>query len=404
MTQLRPIRWLREHPARADALLAVVVAACSVLLHLTIRDPDYADPSAMGVVLVVAATLPLAWRRRAPGIVLGGVLVFQFALEANSWLGTGWINMLIAAYTVGAYRAGRTLWWIAGVSTALVVGFVSLGVQRDGIDWQATISATVLFAASIVLGDNMRRRRERAAELIERAERAERERELLATQRVQQERNRIARELHDVVAHSVSVMIIQAGAARRQVVSNPQQAIGVLETIETTGREAMSEMRRVLGVLRGDDLTGTPDGFSPQPSLTSLGDLMTSTTDLPISLHTEGNIIGLPPGVELSAYRVVQEALTNVRRHAGRVDRVDVAVRHSDDTLVVEVTDNGRGGTSQPGSHEGPAGAGLPTPGTTGFGIAGMRERVSMFGGSLNAGPRQGGGWRVQATFPLPTR
>jgi signal transduction histidine kinase len=188
-------------------------------------------------------------------------------------------------------------------------------------------------------------------------------------------------------------MIIQAGAARRLVVSNPQQAIGVLETIEHTGREAMSEMRRVLGVLRSDDLSGTADGRAPQPSLTSLDDLLSATSDLPVSLHTEGQINGLPPGVELSAYRVVQEALTNVRRHAGRVDRVDVAVTHAVDGLIVEVTDDGRGGSSHPDSHAI----------EVGYGITGMRERVSMFGGSLNAGPRQGGGWRVRATFPLPS-
>ncbi|MCU1359882.1 MAG: putative two-component histidine kinase [Ilumatobacteraceae bacterium] len=398
MTQLRPVRWLRDHPVQSDVALAIVIAAFSVLSHLTIRDASHDGPSILGVLLILGATLPLAWRRQAPGRVLATVLLFQFALEINSSLGTGWINMLVAAYSVGAHRSGRTVWLIGGVSSALVLGFVSLGVVDDQVQWQAVISTTVLFSASVVVGDNMRRRRERAAELVERAERAERERELVATQRVQQERTRIARELHDVVAHSVSVMIIQAGAARRQVVSNPQQAIGVLETIETTGREAMSEMRRVLGVLRTDDLNGSSDGYSPQPSLTSLGDLMTATSDLPVSLHTEGDIIGLPPGVELSAYRVVQEALTNVRRHAGRVDRVDVAVTHADETLVVEVTDNGRGGTSQPGSRAGLAGAT-----TVGFGIAGMRERVSMFGGSLNAGPRQGGGWRVRATFPLPS-
>ncbi|MBI5089488.1 MAG: hypothetical protein HZB15_11705 [Actinobacteria bacterium] len=179
--------------------------------------------------------------------------------------------------------------------------------------------------------------------------------------------------------------------ARRQIATNPQQATEVLETIERTGREAMSEMRRVLGVLRGDDLD---DARTPQPSLTSLDELLATASDLPVSLHLEGAGPRLPPGVELSAYRVVQEALTNVRRHAGRVDHVAVAVTHESEALVVEVTDDGRGGTTRHG--------GGSTGG--GYGIAGMRERVSMFGGSLHAGPRQGGGWRVRATFPLGAR
>jgi signal transduction histidine kinase len=391
MTQLRPVRWLREHPLGGDAVLASVVAALGVLLHLTVSEPEYAAPSVVGVVLVLGATLPLTYRRRSPTVVLAVIVAFQFAVDANDWLSTGWINLLIGAYSVGAHRSGRALWWTGGASTTAVVAFVALGVADGRTDWQGLVSTGVLFAASIILGDNMRRRRERAAELVERAERAERERELVATQRVQQERTRIARELHDVVAHSVSVMIIQAGAARRQVVSNPQQAIGVLETIETTGREAMSEMRRVLGVLRSDD--PSTDAIAPQPSLMSLDDLLSSTSDLPVSLHTEGRTVGLPPGIELSAYRVVQEALTNVRRHAGRVDRVDVAVLHGNAALVVEVTDDGRGSSSHPESGAD----------QTGYGIVGMRERVSMFGGSLNAGPRQGGGWRVRATFPLPS-
>jgi signal transduction histidine kinase len=391
MTQLRPIRWLRDHPAAADAVLAAAMAVLGVVLHLTIRDAQHSDPSAIGVVLVLGSTVPLAWRRQAPGTVLGIIMAFQFAIEANSWISTGWINMLVGAYTVGAHRSGRSLRWIGGLSTAAVLALATVSVAEGETEWQELVSTTVLFAAAIVFGDNMRRRRERAAELIERAERAERERELVANRRVQQERTRIARELHDVVAHSVSVMIIQAGAARRQVVGNPQQAIEVLESIEHTGREAMSEMRRVLGVLRSDDLGAVADGRAPQPSLTSLDDLLSATSDLPVSLHTEGQINGLPPGVELSAYRVVQEALTNVRRHAGRVDRVDVAVTHAVDGLIVEVTDDGRGGSSHPDSRAI----------EVGYGITGMRERVSMFGGSLNAGPRQGGGWRVRATFPL---
>jgi signal transduction histidine kinase len=183
-------------------------------------------------------------------------------------------------------------------------------------------------------------------------------------------------------------MIIQAGAARRQVRAHPDQAVGALENIESTGREAMSEMRRILGVLRSDGARDGDDGvdLAPQPSLSALGDLVAASSDLPIELHTDGDLDGVPAAVELSAYRVVQEALTNVRRHAGRVDHVAVAVQRADGRLTVTVEDDGRGASAL--AHD------------PGFGIIGMRERVGMFGGTLEAGPRSGGGWRVRAVFP----
>lgn len=400
MTQLRAVRWFRDHPVAADAALAAGLGAIGLVIHLSVRHPHHNDPSLLGAVLVLAATLPLVWRQRAPVAVLVAVLGFQFALDVSDSLGTGWINMLVAAYTVGANIGGRALWRVGGASTAAVIGFVSLGVVIDEAPWGALISSTVLYVAALILGDNVRRRRERADELMERAERAERERELLATQRVQQERSRIARELHDVVAHSVSVMIIQAAAARRTLTTDVAQATAVLESIERTGREAMNEMRRMLGVLRSDDPHATTDDRAPQPTLLSLEDLVSSATDLPLALRTEGAIVGLPVGVELSAYRVVQEALTNVRRHAGRVDHVDVAVLNTDDSLVVEITDDGRGSIA---AHS--TGAMLNRHGGgSGYGIVGMHERVGMFGGSLSAGPRPGGGWRVRATFPLPDK
>ena len=242
----------------------------------------------------------------------------------------------------------------------------------------------------------MRRRRERADELVERAERAERERELLATQQVQLERTRIAREMHDVVAHSLSVMIIQAGAARRQLRANPDRATESLEAIEATGREAMTEMRRILGVLRDVDPGGTIAGISstdeatrsPQPSLAALDDLVAASADLPIGLHVSGDLAALPAAIELSAFRVVQEALTNIRRHAGPVRRVEVRLEHVDGALTVLIDDDGRGASAASGEGQG-------------YGLLGMRERVGVFGGHLDAGPRAGGGWRVRAVFPV---
>lgn len=392
------MRWLREHPRAADVVLALLVATLSVLIHLTVREPDRADPSAIGVLTCLIGAVPLAWRRRAPEVVLAVVLAAQLVVEVNEWLSAGWVAVLIAAYSVGAALAGRRLWWIGIISTAVVTGFIVVGIAVADVPWQSVLTTPVLFASAFTLGDNMRRRRERSAELVERAERAERERELLAIQQVQLERTRIARELHDVVAHSVSVMVIQAGAARRQLASHPDQARDALESIETAGREAMSEMRRVLGVLRHDQPGSDAADHrvaerAPQPSLASLGDLIAASTDLPVLLTIHDDLPPIPTAIELNAYRVVQEALTNVRRHAGKVDRVGVDVSHRDARLVVEVVDDGRGPIAGAAGHR----AGLQA----GYGLTGMRERVDMFGGELTAGANRGGGWRVRATFPL---
>lgn len=385
MVLRHPIRWLRDHPVGADWLLAVALAAMSVVLHLTYRESGTADSSVLGAVLSVGATLPLGWRRRSPAIVLLIVALCQMWIEAMDAAGPGWMGVLIAAYTLGAYRSGRLLWRLEGSLLLVVVTFVIAGVVTGSAPWQALVSTPIMFAAAIVLGDNMRRRRERSAELVERAERAERERHLVAHQHVQEERTRIARELHDVVAHSVSLMVIQTAAARRQLLADPQGVDASLAAIEETGRTAMQEMRRILGVLR--DVSGDAP-LSPQPGLSAIEGLTASASDLPVSVHAEGDLDHLPVGVELSAFRIVQEALTNVRRHAGPVQHVDVSMVRLENSLTVEVTDDGRG-------------AAASDNGEPGFGLMGMRERVAAYEGQLYAGPRPGGGWRVRAIFPV---
>ncbi len=380
----RPIHWLRAHPFAADALLAALIASISLTFHLTEHAPEYHEPNVWGVLLTLGATVPIAWRRRNPIAVLAVVLPFQMVAEGFNYTGSGWSGVIIAVYTIGTLFGSAQLWRVAAVTLPVTMSFVLWGVVRGDAPWQAIISAPVMFVGAIVLGDNMRRRREHVAELAERAERAERERELLAHQHVREERTRIARELHDVVAHSVSLMVIQTSAARRQLTIDPQKADTALATVEDTGRNAMHEMRRILGVLR--DEAGV-QVLTPQPSLGDLDDLVATAADLPVVVHADGLLDDLPPGVEVSAYRIVQEALTNVRRHAGPVRHVDVSVARDHANLVVEVSDDGRGASV----------AASPN----GFGLMGMRERVSAYEGELVAGPRPGGGWRVRATFPL---
>lgn len=390
MVRPHPAQWLRDHPVTADWLLAGLLVFMSVGSHLTVRMDDAADPTWFSTVLTVLATAPVGLRRRAPVATLVGVLAAQMALEVGNFEGAGWSGVVVATYSLGAYTSGRRLWRVASLCLASAIVLIVVGLFTGDAPWQALIATPVSFTAALVLGDNVRRRRERAIELVERAERAERERELLAHRQMLDERARIARELHDVVAHSVSLMVIQAGAARLQLGKDPERADRALATVESTGRQAMNEMRRILGVLRedSDDVAGEPAVRAPQPSLASITTLAEVSTDLPIGVHLHGDLDELPAGVEVNAYRIVQEALTNVRRHAGAVRRVDVTVRREPHALVVEVTDDGRG-----------ASASATVQG--GFGLAGMRERVAAFQGELVAGPRVGGGWRVRATFPV---
>jgi signal transduction histidine kinase len=380
----RPMHWLRAHPRAADALFALLIVSISLVFHFTEHGSDVHSPSVWGVLLTIGATAPIAWRRRWPVQVFLVVQGFQGLAEGFHFAGAGWSGVLIALYTVGSQRSGAVLRRMITVLLPLLMAFIIWGVVRGDAPWQAIISTPVMFLGSLILGDNMRRRRERVAHVAERAERAEREHALLAQQHVQEERTRIARELHDVVAHSVSLMVIQAAAARRQLSVDPTQAEAALATVEATGRSAMDEMRRILGVLR--DGQGEP-ALLPQPALADLDSLAATAGDLPLQLSAEGNLSDLPPGVELSAYRIVQESLTNVRRHAGPVRRVDVNVQRDSSHLVIEVDDDGRGASASPNQD--------------GFGILGMRERVHAFGGELMAGPRHGGGWRVRAVFPV---
>lgn len=370
-------------------MLAGFIAVISVVFHLTFRDADIAEPSLLGVLLSLGATVPVAWRRQAPVIVLLATTVCQLAIEAMDAAGPGWTGVLIAAYTLGAYRSGVHLWRTGSALLVAVTAFVVVGVAQGVAPWQALVSTPIVFAGAIVFGDNMRRRRERNAELVERAEHAERDRRILAQRHVQDERTRIARELHDVVAHSVSLMVIQTAAARRQMLADPATADSVLASVEDTGRVAMQEMRRLLGVLRDD---GSHAELAPQPTLAAVQNLAQAATDLPVEVRTAGDLQHVPAGVELSVYRIVQEALTNVRRHAGPVHHVEVSLARLAHSLVVEVADDGRGAAASHAHGDTDA---------DGFGLLGMRERVAAYDGDLVAGPRSGGGWRVRATFPL---
>ncbi|MEQ8839536.1 MAG: sensor histidine kinase [Acidimicrobiales bacterium] len=381
------VTWVRDHPRIADWLLVAVLWAIAVpvTIHADV-DPGQRAVGGLGWALIVAMHLPVAWRRTAPvpavwaGLAATGVFwVLDFPDDATG------PNLLILVYSLAAHagrpRSLRHFWGVFAILNGiLVAGVIS---DQDSLPWASVPANVVVFGTVWILGDNIRTRREYLAELEEKAARTQEQHEAEAQRAVAQERTRIARELHDVVAHSVSVMVVQAGAARRVLDSNPAQASEALATIEATGRESLTEMRRVLGVLRDDDHLAQR---SPAPGLAEIPRLVQKCHDAGLSVDVEitGSVRRLATGLEMNAYRVVQESLTNCLKHAGPASAV-VEIAYADDRLTVVVTDDGRGAAAE-------------TSGS-GQGLVGMRERVEAYGGELRAGPRSGGGFAVHATF-----
>ena len=383
--------WGRNHPVVIDALIAVGLAAFGLLtayagpIEAPLRGPD-----ALNYALTVGACVPLLVRRRHP------VVVFLIAWPLTIWhtlvpyTGAGPVfAALFALYAVAAHARSRRTGVIALVAMALSI-IVILFVPRLEAGWDDVLLTTVFLTSAWLLGDNMRIRRAYVAAVEERAERLERERDVDAQRAVLEERARIARELHDVVAHSMSVMVVQAGAARRTLAHDQDKAAEAVGHIESTGRSALEEMRRLVSVLRGA-ADGDDDGpvLLPQPQPDDLDKLILGCRDagLDVDLSVAGDRRPLPPGLGLVVYRVVQEALTNTIRHAGPA-HATVCLDYRPDVIVVTVTDDGRGAAA-------PAGAG------PGHGLAGMRERVALYGGELAAGPQVGGGFRVVARVPV---
>jgi signal transduction histidine kinase len=370
-----------------DGLLAVVMAAVGFALLASALPFDPGSPLAWAAYLLVAAqTLPIAVRRRYPLPVLAWALLTGAAFAA---LGLNLvalsITILIYVYTAAARCPRRVS--LAGLAATeallLVVWLANPGVVGDG---GTVVVDGLIMAAAWWLGDGTRRRQEAIAAAQERAAELEVARDELARRAVTEERLRIARELHDVVAHSMSIIAVQSGVGVHVLDSQPEEARKALAAVEATSRQALVEMRRLLGVLRAE---AEPRGsLAPAPGLADVEALAAEVAraGVRVEVRIEGSPATLPAGLELSAYRIVQEALTNVVRHAGPAT-AQVAVRYTPDRVTVEVVDDGRGG--DPGRDH------------STHGIAGMRERAALYGGTLEAGPRPGGGFRVAASLPL---
>ena len=367
-------RW----PRAADAVLAAVLFVLTLFLtggpddSLVLRDLD--DVPLYVVLLFVIGSGALYWRRHAPVVVLAVVLA-AWALTLGSGHNDLGGQALIAVYGLGRYSSVER-WGHVGVDAALVV-LVLDGVTSD-TPWGDVAFGVVVFFAVWYAGRRLRLRSERDSRL-------RRERQEEAERIVAEERARIARELHDVVAHRVSLMTVQAGAAKTVATSDPAAAVRAMAAVEDAGRQALDELRHLLGVLRP---AAVPDAMQPQPGLAELDPLVEQTRQagLDVSLTKQGALTGLPARVELSAYRIVQESLTNVVKHAGPGARTSVRLTNDGSSLLVEVTDDGSGATVLPGA---------------GHGIVGMRERALLLGGSLDVGPGADGGFGVRARLPL---
>jgi signal transduction histidine kinase len=400
---------LRAHPLAADALLAglLVVVSLVVLAYMNRDCTGKCRPGDAGAVaLVLLQTVPLAWRRRRPlaTCVVAGVASALYGAAPYPDLGLSVpLGGLVALYTAAAWCSRRTSLL---VGAAVVVGAATiLALPTTNADVVDVALAALALVTAWGLGDRARIQRAWAAALQERAERLERERESDARRAVAEERTRIARELHDVVAHHVSMMVVQAEAGPVVVERDPSRAAGAFDSIAVTGRQALVEMRRLLGVLRGNG--DSAPSLAPQPGLAEVPALVEQVgrTGLAVELVVEGEPCPLPAGVDLSAYRIVQEALTNAVRHAGP-GHARVLVRYGEHDLELQVSDDGPGSPGGPNAPRPAGGAPDPPdrPGRTpptGQGLVGMRERVNLFGGELHAGPRPEGGFAVAARLPI---
>jgi len=394
MNLRRIIAALRRQPLLADVTLAVALAALAAITGVALVAPraQVAPPSTPVIVAwAVALAAPLVLRRRWPLVVLAVTTLHFTRYWAVGQVNeiASWVILGVAVYSAAAYADRRRARWMCGACLLWLIGSGVVLSARAGPIGAVEVAAIAMFDAlpfllAWPLGAMMRRLREYRVVLEDRNRQLDQEREVNARRAVLEERVRIARELHDVVAHHVSVMGVQAGVARRLFDRDPPEAVAAIGSVETASRQAIADLQQLVGVLRrqeeGDDL-------APQPSLQRLPELVEHMrqTGLPVKLTTTGEPQQLPAGVELSAYRIIQEALTNTLKHAGPAQAA-VAVRYDNGAVEVEVVDDGQG----------------PPParqGTGGKGLVGMQERVRLYGGRLEAGARPGGGFRVYAVL-----
>jgi signal transduction histidine kinase len=385
------LAFLRGHPLAADSLLSAALVGTEVVLLALLPPDKWPEHPLRGIALSALNAAPVALRRKAPRVAIGAALAaFAATVPTVEYPLTQSLTFIVLTYSIASTRplrpaiaATAVLWIPVMAANALFADPES----TDGISSVFLITNNLLIAlVSLFFGRTVHGHRVAAEVMRERARAAEENLSVLAEQAVADERRRIARELHDVVAHHVVVMGVLATGARRMLGRDPDAADEALATIEETSRTTVRELRRLLDVLR-TDAEPAPADLAPQPGLAGIETLVEQVREagLPVSLHVDGEVCDLDPGISLTVFRIVQEALTNTLKHAGEAT-AEVRLTFGKEALVVEVLDTGRG----------PA----PETGRVGHGLVGMRERVALYGGTLRTGPRPGGGFRVHASIP----
>jgi signal transduction histidine kinase len=389
----RLFAWLRWHQRLVDLVLMLPLAVLSLAIRgryveMTHDVVPRSIPLAAHLALAFAMCVPLIWRRRWPRAMFAIIALAAFA----QWLAgispiIDDVAVLIAMYTIAAQCVLR--WALAaGLVVELGMGLATYSMsQQDtgAMQWKSLASASIFIWAIWLCGLYVSTRRKYTLSLEERARRLERERDAQAEVAAAAERARIARELHDVIAHSISVMVIQADGASYAIDTDAARAKRAMQAIGSTGRQALTEMRRMLGVLREGDGQAT---LAPQPGVDQLSELVDQirSTGLRVELAVGGEQVPLPAGMELTVYRIVQEALTNVMKHAGPAAGARVELHYGDRAIEVRIRDDGRGTTFSDGR---------------GHGLVSMRERAAVYGGQVTAEPAAGGGFEVTARMPV---
>ena len=388
MTSPSSRRLTRADVNRRDAIVAIVLLGVMVAsIAGKAPDPGQRGADALAYALAVPISLPYAVHRRWPTASLICVLAAFGTYAIASYAVYPGVSVFVMLFGIAAHSDRRRSATALVLSVAAMVA--ALATQPTGVvtsaDWTSSLLAV---AVAWLAGENYRTRRARWAALEERATMLENEREERDRRAVADERLRIARDLHDIVSHSMSVIAVQAATGHHLLDRDPEAARRALSNVETASRSALVEMRRMLGVLRDDD--DAPGSRAPAPSMSKLGDLVARVRDsgLGVSLTIDDHLPELPVSVDLAAYRIVQESLTNVMKYGGPVAFVNVGCTSTD--LDIEVSDDGRAG-----------GAVAAVGDTPGHGLIGMRERVAVYGGEFSAGPRPAGGFRVSARLPL---
>jgi len=396
MAQLtRLSSWLEaQAPSGTDVLFALAV---TVFAQLDLRfnldnSTQYGSPAAASL-FGATATMALAWRRRSPRAtaltVAGAVAIPELVTVLTTTLWGHLVPLLIACYSAARWGGRRTT---VVATTAGVLAIAIILVRVPSTTSLSNVPFTLVpLATLVIIGRSLRLRDTRARALAEEAALLREAQARALASAIDDERNRIARELHDIIAHCVTVMVVQSRASEALIRVSPDRAVESLHAVQRTGEQAIGELHRMLGLLRGATPENQPVA-PPQPTTAVLPDLFTRVTSagVPVELRTEGTPRELAPGIDLAVYRVIQEALTNTIKHAGSGARATVRLCYRPDAIEVTVDDTGLGptGIRHDARH-------------TGHGLVGMAERVALYGGSVSARARAGGGFRVHVTLPV---